>query len=133
MRQTSSMTAPTRPLWRPAAPAPAAPAPSRTRTREARRGLPSPDVTRYRQYNAPTVMPKRSSATAVRERATIRRGSRGGDVAEWQGVIGVTRDGDFGPKTEAATKSWQASHSLVPDGIVGPKTWGAAYRAGAIK
>ena len=32
-------------------------------------------------------------------------------------------DGIFGPKTEAAVKTYQKSHGLVQDGIVGPKTW----------
>lgn len=59
-------------------------------------------------------------------RATIRRGSKGPDVAAWQKIVGVTSDGDFGPKTEAATKAWQAARGLTADGIVGPKTWGAA-------
>lgn len=41
----------------------------------------------------------------------------------WQGNVGVTRDGIFGPNTTAATKRWQASRGLVADGIVGPKSW----------
>ncbi len=59
-------------------------------------------------------------------RITIRRGDKGPIVAEWQRVIGVTADGDFGPKTETATKAWQSRQALVPDGIVGPKSWAAA-------
>ncbi len=56
---------------------------------------------------------------------TLRLGSKGPDVATWQGIIGVTADGDFGPKTEAATRAWQAARGLTADGVVGPKTWGA--------
>lgn len=52
----------------------------------------------------------------------IRLGSKGLDVAAWQRVLGVTDDGDFGPKTDAATRAWQASHGLIADGIVGPET-----------
>jgi peptidoglycan hydrolase-like protein with peptidoglycan-binding domain len=33
-------------------------------------------------------------------------------------------DGRFGPKTEAAVKSFQGDFGLEVDGIVGPKTWG---------
>ena len=59
-------------------------------------------------------------------KVTIRRGDKGPIVAEWQRIIAVTPDGDFGPKTEAATKLWQRAHALVPDGTVGAKTWAAA-------
>lgn len=64
-------------------------------------------------------------------RPTLRRGSPYREaVREWQSVLGppVVVDGDFGPKTEAATKAWQASRGLVADGVVGPKTWRTADR-----
>lgn len=57
---------------------------------------------------------------------TIRLGSRSTDVARWQGIIGATADGDFGPLTLAATKAWQSQHGLTTDGIVGPMTWAVA-------
>ena len=57
---------------------------------------------------------------------TIRNGSQGEAVKEWQRIIGVTDDGVFGPQTEAATKKWQAEHKLVADGVVGPLSWNAA-------
>jgi putative peptidoglycan binding protein len=56
---------------------------------------------------------------------TIRRGSRGTTVRDWQRAIGVVTDGVFGPLTEKETISWQTAHALEPDGIVGPKTWTA--------
>lgn len=60
---------------------------------------------------------------------TIKRGSRGAWVKEWQRVLEtVVVDGMFGPITEAATKLWQKAHGLKEDGIVGPKTWGAAQQ-----
>jgi peptidoglycan hydrolase-like protein with peptidoglycan-binding domain len=58
---------------------------------------------------------------------TLKRGcSPGDDVALWQGVVGVDRDGIFGKRTEVATKDWQSRRDLVPDGVVGPKTRNAA-------
>lgn len=32
-------------------------------------------------------------------------------------------DGDFGPRTEAAVKAYQAQHALTDDGVVGSRTW----------
>ena len=59
--------------------------------------------------------------------------THGGDVAAWQTfLIGQGfleaggADGQFGPKTEDATRRYQASHSLDADGIVGPKTFATA-------
>jgi hypothetical protein len=63
--------------------------------------------------------------TAPNGRPTLRRGSSGELVKEVQGKVGVTVDGDFGPKTEAAVRAFQRARGLVPDGIVGPKTWAA--------
>jgi peptidoglycan hydrolase-like protein with peptidoglycan-binding domain len=56
-------------------------------------------------------------------RATLRRGSISELVKQVQAKVGVTADGKFGPKTEAAVRGFQRGHELVPDGIVGPKTW----------
>ncbi len=32
-------------------------------------------------------------------------------------------DGSFGPRTEAAVKTYQQQHALQNDGVVGPRTW----------
>jgi hypothetical protein len=64
---------------------------------------------------------------------TLRRGSKGPDVVHLQqrltakGFSPGAHDGDFGPATDRAVRSFQAARGLVVDGIVGPKTWGALY------
>jgi peptidoglycan hydrolase-like protein with peptidoglycan-binding domain len=37
--------------------------------------------------------------------------------------VGVTSDGVWGNKTDAAVKAWQKAHKLVADGIIGPASW----------
>lgn len=57
----------------------------------------------------------------------LTKGSKGGDVKEMQAIVGADPvDGDFGPKTEAAVKAWQAKHDLHVDGIWGPGSAGHA-------
>lgn len=63
-------------------------------------------------------------------RPTIRRGMTGELTRLIQAKVGVTVDGSFGPKTEAAVRKFQRDHNLVPDGIVGPKTWQALDSVG---
>jgi peptidoglycan hydrolase-like protein with peptidoglycan-binding domain len=61
-------------------------------------------------------------------------GSKGDDVKTLQvalkssGFFQDAIDGDFGPKTEAAVRSFQASRSLPVDGIVGSATWTAVLK-----
>ena len=56
---------------------------------------------------------------------TIRKGSRGGDVATLQHALNLIADGIFGPITDEAVRDFQRTHNLGVDGIVGPKTWAA--------
>ncbi len=56
-------------------------------------------------------------------RPTLRFGSVGPFVSEWQRLLKITADGDFGPATRSATRRFQASNGLTDDGIVGPQTW----------
>jgi hypothetical protein len=55
----------------------------------------------------------------------LRLGSKGELVKSLQRFLKIVPDGDFGPRTDAAVKTWQANNNLRPDGIVGPKTWDA--------
>jgi putative peptidoglycan binding protein len=60
--------------------------------------------------------------------STIRRGSRGVLVRDWQHRLdvainaGLVVDGIFGSRTERATRTFQSARHLVPDGIVGRRT-----------
>jgi len=73
-------------------------------------------------------------------RPTIRKGSKGIDVAYVQAILadlgydlgsaGV--DGDFGRKTEEAVKAFQKANGLNPDGVVGPLTYEALEKAGSV-
>ncbi len=71
--------------------------------------------------------------------ATLRRGSRGNEVQRLQELLNkrlqpspnLSTDGDFGPRTEAAVRLYQATVGLGIDGIAGPRTW-AALEAGQV-
>jgi peptidoglycan L-alanyl-D-glutamate endopeptidase CwlK len=57
----------------------------------------------------------------------IQKGSKGKDVKRIQRALGITADGIFGPKTEAAVKAYQKRHGLKVDGIVGKQTWNTLF------
>lgn len=44
--------------------------------------------------------------------------------------LGMTihEDGEYGPETENAIKTWQYAHGLSQDGIVGPQTWNSFWQ-----
>lgn len=52
----------------------------------------------------------------------LKLGSTGTWVKALQKKLGVTADGIYGPKTQAAVKKAQKSHGLIVDGIAGPNT-----------
>jgi len=55
----------------------------------------------------------------------VKRGSTGATVVALQKALRVTADGSFGPATEAAVKSVQATAKLSQTGVVGTLTWKA--------
>lgn len=61
---------------------------------------------------------------------TLRKGDTGEEVKVLQmklNKIGANLlvDGQFGPRTEQAVRTFQIERNLTPDGVVGPETWGA--------
>lgn len=68
--------------------------------------------------------------------SVIQQGSVGTSVSDWQtflvgrGYSYVIIDGNFGPNTTRATKSWQYSNFLRPDGVVGEKSYIVALSQG---
>lgn len=61
---------------------------------------------------------------------TVQGGDQGSAVTALQHLLnhhaaGIGVDGQFGPLTEGAVKTFQRSRGLVDDGVVGPQTWGA--------
>lgn len=73
----------------------------------------------------PTPYPESATLTRV-----LRQGMQGPDVLNLQAMLnargaGLTRDGIFGAKTEAAVRAWQKVKGLAVDGAVGRATWAA--------
>ena len=52
------------------------------------------------------------------------------NVKQLQGLLGITTDGDFGPKTKEAVMAFQKANGLKVDGIVGPETMAALNKTG---
>jgi peptidoglycan hydrolase-like protein with peptidoglycan-binding domain len=76
----------------------------------------------------PTSTP--SSPLAAYAKLTLRKGSKGAAVVALQKAMGVTADGAFGPRTEAAVKAFQTRRNLPANGIVGASTWAALMSNG---
>lgn len=60
----------------------------------------------------------------------LKLGSEGEDVKKLQNKLGVDPVGKFGPKTEAAVKSWQTSNGHNPDGVVNDTMWNKLMNEG---
>ena len=82
--------------------------------------------------NTPTSEPPAPTPPTRRD-GLLRRGDRGVSVDLWQRTLTqagypCAADGDFGPRTESATRSLQHDAALNEDGVVGPLTRAAADR-----
>jgi peptidoglycan hydrolase-like protein with peptidoglycan-binding domain len=70
------------------------------------------------------------STTAISPWPIVRRSDLEHPVRTLQWLLrahgsGVSVDGDFGPKTDAAVRALQQRSGLAVDGVVGPQTWSA--------
>lgn len=70
--------------------------------------------------------PTKVSDTKMRQ---IKKGSTGKAVKLWQVIVGVEVDGEFGPKTDVATRAFQSKRKLEVDGVVGQNTWKAGLES----
>ncbi len=107
--------------------------------------------TRYRSQIRMIIRPQYDGATSVPATTTttttmkgvcevqlnqLQKGSKGNSVRALQLLLigsGIScgscgADGDFGPATDSAVRSFQRQKGLSPDGIVGALTWGALLR-----
>jgi hypothetical protein len=77
--------------------------------------------------------PRSPQGPPTRRGGLLRRGDVGTDVVEWQELLTragqpVVVDGNFGPRTETATRTVQRAAGLTEDGIVGVLTRAAVER-----
>jgi peptidoglycan hydrolase-like protein with peptidoglycan-binding domain len=72
-----------------------------------------------------TPAPSTAHPLAAYAKTTLRKGSTGSAVKALQKALGVTADGIFGPKTEAAVKVFQTRRNLPANGVVAAATWAA--------
>jgi peptidoglycan hydrolase-like protein with peptidoglycan-binding domain len=71
-----------------------------------------------------------TTASTILPWPLVSRGAQGHPVPSLQYLLRarghtVAVDGIFGPRTDAAVRSFQQSKGLAVDGIVGPNTWSA--------
>ncbi|WP_237292438.1 MULTISPECIES: GH25 family lysozyme [Streptomyces] len=77
-----------------------------------------------------TPAPQQPTAPPVTGAPVLKANSRGTDVVTAQELLNasggrIDADGEFGPATTAAVRTFQTTKKLPADGIIGPRTWGA--------
>lgn len=65
----------------------------------------------------------------------LKVGTKGNDVKLLQEKLGLTADGSFGPKTEAAVNAWLTKNGLTADGTItsANKSWELMFGSAVIK
>jgi peptidoglycan hydrolase-like protein with peptidoglycan-binding domain len=91
-------------------------------------------ITKSRLYSTSDAQPQAVHLTSASCPNNIVRGQTGGCVAELQRLLrrygySIEVDGDFGPATEAAVRSFQTAMGIGIDGQVGPITKRTLYDA----
>ena len=76
-----------------------------------------------------TAKPASSSPLTAYAHTTLRKGSTGAAVVALQRALRITADGQFGPRTDAAVRAFQARKNLPANGVVGATTWRALVAA----
>jgi peptidoglycan hydrolase-like protein with peptidoglycan-binding domain len=80
------------------------------------------------QASVSSTVPNPEPATTTEHVIELSNGSEGRQVALLQSALGAIKvDGVFGPETEAAVRSFQASRGLTVDGVVGALTIAALH------
>lgn len=81
------------------------------------------------RYTGPTSSPTAPTPVAPPPTLTasgyplLKRGDNHKDVMLAQGVLGLTRDGQFGPATETTLRSWQSRNGVPVTGQLDNATW----------
>lgn len=95
------------------------------------------DLTKYAFYSIEPLLGDAATEDTKPQASalpTLRLNSVGAEVVELQSRLnlliaaGLKTDGAFGPRTDAAVKTFQRSRGLTADGVVGPKTWEALLK-----
>jgi hypothetical protein len=84
--------------------------------------------------NYPKVTAPASSSALHRSLTTysgmrLRTGSTGPSVRAVQSIVGASADGNFGPVTATAVRSWQTRHNITASGVIYYATWRALLKA----
>ena len=86
----------------------------------------------YGDVSGPRTSVSGKSANSLNPGEIVGSGSKSGaqGLKLWQQKMGLTADGRFGAKTEAAARSLQKRAGLKVDGKIGPTTFYAAWLVG---
>ncbi|MGA8979331.1 MAG: peptidoglycan-binding protein [Pedococcus sp.] len=71
----------------------------------------------------PAATPAPAPAPASTGYPVLAKGAVGPDVSLAQKVVGATPDGQFGPRTEAAVRTWQGRNGVRVTGVMDAPTW----------